>query len=124
MRTKLFLLLVMVMSIAFSAYSQGQQNATPEERAKRSTQMVKETTGIDAATAVKVEAVFLKYAKEMVTLREKYTDREARREPMAELNKKQDADLKALFTADQFAKYTAKMEEMRKNRPGGQGRPQ
>jgi len=98
-----------------------QRGGTPEERAKRTTDMIKEATGIDAATATKVEAIALKYAKEMATLREKTPDREARREPQKALNDKQDAELKAVLTADQFAKWTKKQDEMRQARQGGGG---
>lgn len=101
-----------------------QRGGTPEERAKRTTDMIKEATGIDAATATKVEAIALKYAKEMTALREKTPDREARREPQKALNDKQDAELKAVMTAGQYAKWMAKQEEMRKARQGGGGGPQ
>ena len=93
-----------------------QRGGTPEERAKKQTEQIKEATGIDAAAATKVEAILLKYAKEMATLREKTPDREARREPQKALNDKQDAELKKILSADQFAKWTAKQEEARKAR--------
>jgi hypothetical protein len=97
------------------------QNMTPEDMAKRQAEMIKTSTGCDAATTAKVEAVCLKYAKEMATVREKYTDREARREPMKVVRDKQDAELKGVLTADQYAKMTAAQEEMRKQRQAGGG---
>jgi hypothetical protein len=112
---KLFLAASILCMVVISSVAQ-QRGGTPEERAKRQTEMIKETTGIDAAKATKVEAILLKYAKEMATLREKTPDREARREPQKVLTDKQDAELKTVLTAEQFAKWTAKIEEMRKNR--------
>ena len=115
MMKKLFFVATIVCMLAITVNAQ-QRGGTPEERAKRQTEMIKETTGIDAAKATKVEAILLKYAKEMATLREKTPDREARREPQKALTDKQEAELKTVLSADEFAKYTAKQEEMRKNR--------
>jgi biopolymer transport protein ExbD len=119
---KLFFISSLLWMMVITANGQP-QNRTPEERAKRQTDMVVEATGCDAATKAKVEAISLKYAKEMSALFEKNQDREALREPMKQLREKQDAELKGVLTADQFAKYQAKLEEMRKARQAGGGGP-
>lgn len=121
---KLFLVSSLIWMMVMTVAAQGgMQNMTPEDMAKRQSEMIKQSTGCDAATTAKVEAVCLKYAKEMATVREKYTDREARREPMKAVRDKQDADLKGVLTADQYAKMQAAQEEMRKQRQSGGGGP-
>ena len=120
----LFVSSLIWMMVMTAAAQGGMQNMTPEEMAKRQTEGIVKATGIDAATTAKVEAINLKYAKEMVTLREKYTDREARREPMKVLRDKQDAEFKALLSADQYAKMKAAQEAARAARQGGGGGPQ
>ena len=126
MRKKLFLVSSLIWMMVMTAAAQGgMQNMTPEDLAKRQTEMIKTSTGCDAATLTKVEAICLKTAKELAAVREKYTDREARREPMKVVRDKQDAELKAILTADQYAKMKAAEEEMRKQRQanGGGGAP-
>ena len=121
---KLLLVSSLLWMMVFTACGQpqgGRPNFTPEQMAKRQTEMIKTAAGIDDATTAKVDAINLKYAKEMSALREKTTDREAMREPMKELRDKREAELKTVLSADQWAKVQAAQEEMRKNRPGGGG---
>jgi protein CpxP len=127
MTRKLFLVSSFIWMMVFTACAQspqgGRPNFTPEDMAKRQTEMIKQAAGLDDATTAKVDVINLKYAKEQATLREKTPDREARREPQKALNDKRDAELKTVLTADQFAKVQAANEEMRKNRQGGGGGP-
>ena len=127
MTRKLFLVSSFIWMMVFTACAQspqgGRPNFTPEDMAKRQTEMIKQAAGLDDAATAKVDAINLKYAKEQATLREKTPDREARREPQKALNDKRDAELKTVLTADQFAKVQAANEEMRKNRQGGGGGP-
>lgn len=121
MRKKLLLVSSLIWVMVITAFGQqNRQNFTPEQMAKRQTEMIKEATGIDAATTAKVDAINLKYAKESATLREKTPDREARREPAKALNEKRDAELKKVLTPDQFAKVQAAQKGMRKKKPSGQ----
>ncbi len=125
MTKKLLLVSSLFWMMVFTAFGQGPQggrpNWTPEDMAKRQTEMIVKATGIDAATTAKVEAINLKYAKENAALREKYPDREARAEPRKVLNEKRDAELKTVLTAEQFKKVQEAQEEMRKNMQGGGG---
>ncbi len=119
---KLFLVSSLIWMMVMTVAAQGgMQNMTPEDMAKRTSEMIKKTTGCDAAVGTKVDAICLKYAKEMAAVREKYADREARREPTKVLRDKQDVELKAALTADQYAKYMAAMEERRKQMQNGGG---
>ena len=128
MKKRFFLVSSLIWMMVVTACGQGPQggrpNWTPEQTAQRQTEMIKTATGIDDATTAKVEAINLKFAKEMSALREKNTDREALREPMKELRDKRDAELKTVLTPEQFAKVQAAQEEMRRNRPSGGGGPQ
>jgi len=114
---------MMIFTACGQAPQGGRPNWTPEQMAKRQTDMIKEAAGTDDATTAKVDAINLKYAKETAALREKTTDREALREPMKELRDKREAELKAILTPDQWAKVQAAQEEMRKNFQGGGGGP-
>jgi hypothetical protein len=125
MTKKLLLVSSILWVMVFTACGQppqgGRGNWTPEQMAKRQTEMIKTAAGTDDATTAKVDAINLKYAKEQAALREKNSDREALREPMKALRDKREAELKGVLTADQYAKVQAAQEEMRKNRPGGGG---
>lgn len=125
MTRKLFLVSSFIWMMVFTACAQspqgGRPNFTPEDMAKRQTEMIKQAAGLDDAATAKVDAINLKYAKEQATLREKTPDREARREPQKVLNDKRDAELKTVLSADQFAKVQAAQEAARANRQGGGG---
>jgi hypothetical protein len=123
MKKRFFLVSSIIILMITTVFGQQQNrgNFTPEDMAKRQTERVKTATGCDAATAAKIEAMYLKFGKEMAAIREKTTDREAMREQFKTMREKQDAELKKLLTAEQFKKYQAAMEEMRKNRPQGGG---
>lgn len=125
MNKRFFLVTSIIVLMITTVFGQPQNrgNFTPEDMAKRQTERLKTATGCDEATASKVEALYLKYAKEMVAIREKTTDRDAMREQFKTMREKQDAELKKILTADQFAKYQAAMEEMRKNMQNGGGGP-
>ncbi|MEI7830852.1 MAG: hypothetical protein WCI31_13835 [Prolixibacteraceae bacterium] len=114
-------ILLMMVFTAFGQQQGGRPNFTPEDMAKRQTEMMKQAAGLDDATTAKVDVINLKYAKEQATLREKTPDREARREPQKALNDKRDAELKTVLTAEQFTKYQDAQAEMRKNMQGGGG---
>lgn len=121
---KLFLVSSLIWMMVMTVAAQGgMQNMTPEDMAKRTAEMIKKSTGCDAATSTKVDAICLKYAKEMAAVREKYTDREARREPTKVVRDKQDVELKGVLTADQYAKYQTALEERRKQMQNGGGGP-
>lgn len=130
MKAKFLMFMVSAMLISFSACSQPPQgqgpqgNYTPEDMAKRQTEMIKEATGIDDAITKKVHEVNLKYANQTAELRKKYSSREEMREPMMKMREQRDAELKTLLTEEQFKKYKEKQEELRQQRQNsGQGGP-
>jgi Spy/CpxP family protein refolding chaperone len=118
----LVLTLVTMMSTASMAQGPGgggRGNATPEERAKRLTEMMKESLSLTTAQEPKVSAINLKYAKKMEDVR-KISDTAVQRKTVQNLNKQKDGELKTVLTADQFKEYLKQVEEMKARRRGMQ----
>jgi Spy/CpxP family protein refolding chaperone len=97
----------------------GYGNATPEERAKRQTEMMKEKLSLTPAQEPKVSAINLKYAKKMEEVR-KITDTAAQRKTFDNLNRQKDGELKVVLTPEQFKSYLKQMEELKARRRGMQ----
>ncbi|MCX6305258.1 MAG: hypothetical protein NT040_09830 [Bacteroidetes bacterium] len=93
----------------------GNGNATPEEHAKRLTEMMKEKLSLTAAQEPKVSAINLKYAKKVDEAR-KIADTAARHKSVQNLNKLKDGELKTVLTAEQFKSYQKQVEEMKARR--------
>ena len=110
----LFLLLIISVTPAHSQGNpagKGHGNQTPEERAKRQTEMMKENLSLTTAQEPKVSAINLKYAKKMEDVR-KIADTAVMRKTAQNLNKQKEGELKAVLTADQFKSYLTQVEEM------------
>jgi len=113
--------ILIVTIFAFGNIQAQQQKRSPEERAKRQTQMVKEQCALTDSQAVIFENIALKYSKLMEGFRDIPRDStQLRRNKMDELNQKQTAEVKTILTPEQFVKYEKWMEENR-NRMGGGG---
>lgn len=118
------LILAMVTMMSTTSVAQGpggggRGNATPEERAKRLTEMMKESLSLTTAQEPKVSAINLKYAKKMEDVR-KISDTAVQRKTAQNLNKQKDGELKTVLTADQFKEYLKQVEEMKARRRGMQ----
>ena len=120
--THLAVALIAILLISFtSAYSQGNQpgmgrgNQTPEERAKRQTEMMKESLSLTAAQEPRVSAINLKYAKKMADVR-KIPDTAVMRKTAQNLNKQKEGELKAVLTTAQFKSYLKQVEELKARR--------
>jgi Spy/CpxP family protein refolding chaperone len=120
LRMVLLLFAITFLSAA-SVYAQqggggmGGNKATPEDRAKRQTEMMKDGLNLTAAQEPKVSAINLKYAKKMEEVR-KIADTAAQRKSVQNLNKQKDGELKTVLTADQFKAYLKQVEEMKARR--------
>jgi Spy/CpxP family protein refolding chaperone len=95
----------------------GGGNASPEDRAKRLTLMMKDNLSLTAAQEPKVADINLKYAKKNEEIR-KIADTTARRKTFQSTNKQKDAELKAILTPEQFKTYLKLAEEMKARRRG------
>ena len=119
------LILTMVTMISSSVVAQGpgngggRGNATPEERAKRQTDMMKDNLSLTAAQEPKVSAINLKYAKKMDDVR-KIADTAAQRKSAENIQKQKEGEFKAVLTATQFKEYLKFVEEMKARRRGMQ----
>ena len=130
MKKLLFVSVCLLICLATASAQQGQgnrgggQGRTPEETAKRNTEMMKDSLKLNARQVVRVDSINLVYAKAQAKLRENANgDFASIREDMTKLNEKQLKDFEKVLTKDQLAKYQ-KMMEARRNRMGqggGQG---
>jgi hypothetical protein len=113
-----FFILLLAVKSAFTQ-SQGQRqgwgNATPEERAKRQTEMMKTQLTLTPAQEPKVAAINLKYARKMEDVR-KIQDTAVQHKTAKGIQSQKDNELKGVFTAAQFKQYLKLMEEMKNRR--------
>lgn len=103
-----------------SIYAQGNKagergQPTPEDRAKRNTEMMKQGLSLTSAQETKVLAINLKYAKKNDEAR-KITDMETKSKTFMDLNKQKDDEFKAVLTPTQFKTYLKQVEEMKAKR--------
>jgi hypothetical protein len=97
----------------------GRGSASPEDRAKRQTEMMKESLSLTAVQEPKVSAINLKYAKKLEEVR-KVADTAAQRRSAQKLNQQKESELKTVLTAAQFKSYLKQVEEMKARRRGMQ----
>jgi hypothetical protein len=120
LRQSFCIIAILMASVTFG-YSQGNNpgqgrgKSSPEDRAKRQTEMMKESLSLTAAQEPKVSSINLKYAKKMEDVR-KIADTAVQRKTFQSLNKQKDGELKAVLTADQFKSYLKQVEEMKARR--------
>jgi len=123
----LFLLLTIIVIIpSFGQQSGGRPaggggrgGATPEMRAQRQTDMMKEELKLTAAQEPKVADINLKYAKKVDEAR-KNTDTTAVRKAVLTLQDQKNKEMKLVLNATQYKDYLKMVEEMKKrmmNRP-------
>ena len=113
----LFVMFGTVVSAQKQGGGMGYGNASPEDRAKRQTEMMKEKLALNTAQESKVSAINLKYARKMEDVR-KITDTAAQRKSFESFNKQKDGELKTVLTPDQFKSYQKQMEELKARRKG------
>lgn len=113
MLSLLFSLVCMV-----TATAQGQRgNATPEERAAKMTERMKQSLKLTEDQATKVQAINLQAAKDMAAARESGQDM---RTSMQTIRTKQDAELQKVLTPEQYKTYQDSRQQMQ-NRNNGSG---
>lgn len=113
--TALFIFLTSAMFAQHQGPGMGRGNATPDDRAKRQTEMMKESLSLTAAQEPKVAAINLKYAKKMEEVR-KVSDTAVQRKSARDLNKQKEGELKGVLTAEQFKSYLKQVEELKARR--------
>ncbi len=107
-------LLILLPLISIPAYAQHRFNS--EEMAKRQSQnVIKNIPSLTQAQKDSVQTIFAKYAKlTQDAWQNNSGDRQAMRSQMQKLRSDRDAELKALFTKDQYQQYQKLMEKNRR----------
>ena len=114
-------LVILMLISASSVYAQGNQQgsgkvkASPEDRAKRLTEMMKEGLQLTPAQEPKIAAINLKYAKKNDEVK-KMTDTTLMRKTLQANNKLKDTELQGILTPEQFKSYQKQAEQMKARR--------
>lgn len=125
----LLLSMIAVLTFAFAgqtrvqAQQQQQQqqrgSMDPVEMSKKQTERMKETLHLSEEQLGKVSKINLDFANKRQELRKSASgDRTAMREQMETIRDERNAALQEVLTAEQYKKFLAQEEEMRKNGPG------
>jgi hypothetical protein len=89
------------------------KDKTPEQRAQMQTTLMKTKLQLDSVQSGKVQAINLKYAQKLdPVLKGDGTKFKRMREAMS-IQKDKDAELKKVFTADQYKQYQAFEDELK-----------
>ena len=111
----LFLFLI---TLSFTAYSQS-ASSTPEERAQRWDNWMKEQLALTPEQQGKVQEINLRYAKQNENLKTATASRREKFKELRSIDKEKDSELKTILTKDQFPIYQEKkkafQQEMMKN---------
>jgi len=108
-----FLLITLLFAFNF-IYPQKKTSSTPEERAGKMTQWMKTNLQLSDSQVLQVQDINLEYAKKMQGLQTTTLSRKEKMQVLKDNDKAKDAELKNLFTADQYNAYQVKKEEIRK----------
>lgn len=120
----LLLSMIAVLTFAFAGQTrvQAQQqrgSMDPVEMSKKQTERMKETLHLSEEQLGKVSKINLDFANKRQELRKSASgDRTAMREQMETIRDERNAALQEVLTAEQYKKFLAQEEEMRKNGPG------
>lgn len=109
-------LLVCFTFIALTAQAQEQERTplTSEERATKWTEWMKNELSITAEQEPEVHAINLKYAQQTESVRTQDGSRRSKFKDVKSIDNAKDEELKAILTPEQFEKYQARKQEMRK----------
>lgn len=111
-------LMIALLTVAtMTAQAQDKDQRTVAERAAQRTQHMTRELGLTSEQVAKVEAINLKYAELAGTRRaEREADRAEARQDGKEAREAFQAELKQVLTEEQFAQWTAKVEERKDHR--------
>ncbi|MCD0490086.1 hypothetical protein LPB86_17730 [Pedobacter sp. MC2016-14] len=115
---KILTLSVSLLIIAFARPVMAQsktamKNKTPEERAQFQTNLLKEKLSLDSGQAVQLNKINLKYAQKNEPIINGNGSKFSKLKELKDLQKQKDAELKNIFTADQYKQYQALQAEMK-----------
>ena len=95
------------------AYAQ-KKTSTPAERADKLTEWMKTNLQLNDDQVAQVQKINLNYANKTQGLQTQSMSRKEKMQTLKENDKAKDAELKNVFTTDQYNAYQAKKEEIRK----------
>lgn len=112
---KKLMIIAVLAGLSVATQAQDKARKSPEERAKMRTEHMAKELELTPEQKAKVEAINLKYADKATELRkEREAERtEARKEGKA-MHDAHDAEMKAVLTPDQYTRWQAKKEAMKK----------
>ena len=122
--TKGTLVALFIMGAACTGMAQQQmQQRTPEERARRQTQMMQKKLGLTADQTQKVHDILLYYAGQADNVKADAAQGNNVRGERKDMKRNKDADLQAVLTGAQYQQYQQLMqqrkEQMQQRRNGG-----
>src|SRR6478672_10201922 len=94
--------------------AQKKTSSTPEERAGKLTEWMKTNLQLSDSQVLRVQDINLKYAKKTQGLQTTTLSRKEKMQVLKDNDKAKDAELKNVFTTDQYNAYQVKKEEIRK----------
>ena len=128
-KSKIGLLIVLMMSAAMMVNAQGGGRRTVEDRVKSVHEKLDSAFKLEADKQAKVDTVFVNYYRQQDKIREEMRsggdrpDFQAMREKMQPAIDARDKELKTLLTEEQFKKWKDEIEpSMMQRRGGGGGR--
>ena len=115
---------VLMMSVMSIAQSGQPKKKTSQERAENQTERLTKELSLTPEQATKVKAILASKGAEMDSVRAKKIAGADKKGVHAERKaalEKTDAELKAVFTPEQYAKFQAMMQERKDNHQHGEG---
>jgi hypothetical protein len=94
--------------------AQNKTSSTPEERAGKMTEWMKKNLQLNEDQVRQVQDINLKYATKTQGLQTQTMSRKEKLHSLKENDKAKDAELKNIFTVDQYNAYQTKKDEIRK----------
>ncbi len=107
--------LLIALSFAFNVIcAQKKASSTPEERTGKWTEWMKANLQLSDSQVTQVQDINLKYANKTQGLQTATLSRKEKMQVLKDNDKAKDAELKNVFTTDQYNAYQAKKDEIRK----------
>jgi Spy/CpxP family protein refolding chaperone len=101
-------------TVAVYAQTEARTSLTPEQRATKWTQWMKDELSISAEQETKVYEINLKYAQQAQSVRSQEGSRKSKFKEVKSIDDAKDEELKAVLTPEQFEQYQIKKRDMQK----------
>jgi Spy/CpxP family protein refolding chaperone len=105
---------LLFVTVAVYAQTEERTSLTPEQRATKWTQWMKDELSISAEQETKVYEINLKYAQQAQSVRSQEGSRKSKFKEVKSIDDAKDEELKAVLTPEQFEQYQIKKRDMQK----------